>query len=229
MDIKKESYNFEDLREILKILRSPDGCPWDREQTHESIRNEFIEEVYEAVEAIDTANPELLCEELGDVLLEVMFHSRISEEAGGFNLDDVCDGICKKLILRHPHVFGDATADSVEQVLSNWEDIKIKEKGLDDPREYLESAAKSLPALLRAAKIYKRAIKRGLVEAENCGENLESDIKNIAKINSGNTELFETIGRVLFNIAGLASELDINAEHALYDYSEQFIKRILTK
>ena len=125
---EKDNYNFSDLVEIVKVLRSPNGCPWDREQTHKSIRANFIEETYEAVEAIDTEDRELLKEELGDVLLQVALHSEIESENNGFTIDDVCDGICKKLIIRHPHVFGSVEADTTEQVLKNWDAIKMKTK-----------------------------------------------------------------------------------------------------
>ena len=129
MDFKeKENYNFNDLVEIVKILRSPGGCPWDREQTHKSIRANFIEETYEAIEAIDNDDTELLKEELGDVLLQVALHSEIESEKNSFTIDDVCDGICKKLIIRHPHVFGSVEADTTEQVLKNWDAIKMKTK-----------------------------------------------------------------------------------------------------
>ena len=125
---EKENYNFNDLVEIVKILRAPDGCPWDREQTHKSIRSNFIEETYEAVEAIDTDDLDLLKEELGDVLLQVALHAEIESEQGTFDINDVCDGICKKLIIRHPHVFGDIKVSSVEEGLDLWEQIKQKEK-----------------------------------------------------------------------------------------------------
>jgi len=230
MDIlKKERYNFEDLREIVKILRSEDGCPWDREQTHESIRNEIIEEVYETVEAIDEGDAEMLREELGDVLLEVVHHSRISEEAGGFDADDVCDGICKKLIFRHPHVFGDKTADTVEQVLTNWEDIKFQEKGFADSREYIESAAKSLPALMRAEKIYKRAVKREAAEPVNPRGKLESLAEILRLLAESGNITAEDIGRVLFGIASAASELGVSSEQALYDYNGIFVEKMFKK
>lgn len=236
MDIlKKESYNFEDLKEIVKILRSENGCPWDREQTHQSIRNNFIEEVYEAIEAIDENKPELLREELGDVLVQVVMHASISEDTGGFHIDDVCDEICKKLILRHPHVFEEiqeGTVDTAEQVLTNWENIKIKEKGFVDAHEYIESTAKSLPALMRAEKIYKRAVKRELIEHINWSEKLSEDIEKLKNMNSSenhDTEIFETVGRILFHIAGLSSEFNVNSEQVLYDYTERFVKKILIK
>ena len=123
---EKPNYDFNDLVEIVKILRAPGGCPWDRAQTHESIRQNFIEETYEAVEAIDNSDTELLKEELGDVLLQVALHAEMERESGGFDIHDVCDGICKKLIIRHPHVFGTAQVKDSEEVLLNWEEIKKK-------------------------------------------------------------------------------------------------------
>ena len=137
---KKDKYTIEDLLEIMKILRAPGGCPWDREQDHHSIRASFIEETYEAVEAIDTDNTELK-EELGDVLLQVVFHSRIEEEAGRFNFDDVADGICKKMIVRHPHVFGDVTVENSADVLKNWDEIKKKTKSQKTQTEVLQSVS----------------------------------------------------------------------------------------
>ena len=145
--ISKDSYSVKDLVEIVRLLRAPGGCPWDREQTHESLRRNFLEESYEVVEAIDQGSAEHLKEELGDVLLQVVFHTGIETEAGGFNLDDVADGICKKLIYRHPHVFGDITVSGTGEVLSNWEELKRKEKGQATHTDALASVARSLPAL----------------------------------------------------------------------------------
>ena len=158
---KKDKYTIEDLLEIMKILRAPGGCPWDREQDHHSIRASFIEETYEAVEAIDTDNTELLKEELGDVLLQVVFHSRIEEEAGRFNFDDVADGICKKMIVRHPHVFGDVTVENSADVLKNWDEIKKKTKSQKTQTEVLQSVSPALPALMRSAKVQHKAAKVG--------------------------------------------------------------------
>ena len=124
----KENYRIDDLLQIMRILRGDGGCPWDREQTHQSIRRNFIEETYEVVEAIDNKDTALLLEELGDVLLQVVFHTQMEAEQGAFSFDDVCDGICKKLILRHPHIFGDVTAETSEEVLKNWDEIKRKKK-----------------------------------------------------------------------------------------------------
>ena len=158
---RKDRYDINDLRDIMSILRSPQGCPWDREQIHKSIRNDFIEEVYEAIEAIDLEDTELLKEELGDVLLQIIFHCRIEEEKSCFDFDDICDELCKKLIIRHPHVFGDITVSDSGEVLKNWDSIKKETKGQTSYTETLTSVAKSLPALMRAQKVGKRAMRAG--------------------------------------------------------------------
>ncbi len=153
---RKDKYSMDDLLEIMKILRAPGGCPWDREQTHQSIRNCFIEETYEAVEAIDTEDPVLLQEELGDVLLQVLFHSEIEEEEGRFDFSDVVDGEAKKMVERHPHVFGSVTVDGTEDVLTNWDAIKKKTKAQKTQTEVLQSVSKALPALCVARKCSRR-------------------------------------------------------------------------
>ena len=229
--LKKENYNFEDLKEIMRILRSENGCPWDKEQTHESIRNNFIEEVYEAVEAIDDNNPELLKEELGDVLLQVVFHAQLSSEAGEFDIDSVCDEICKKLIIRHPHIFADIQADTSEQVLLNWENIKIKEKGYADTKEYIESTAKSLPALMRTEKIQKRFIKRKVVEKSNADDiinKIKVDIDDLEMMKNARSNInSELIGRILYDIVNLANVYNIDSEQSLYDFNKKTIKIML--
>src|SRR5690348_13117400 len=125
---RKPEYSIDDLLRIMRMLRSPDGCPWDKQQTHQSIRKNFIEETYEAVEAIDLDDAELLKEELGDVLLQVVFHSQMEEEKGSFDFSSVADGICKKLIARHPHIFADVVAETPAEVLRNWDNIKQSQK-----------------------------------------------------------------------------------------------------
>ena len=155
----KDSYGVKDLEEIVRLLRAPGGCPWDAEQTHQSIRRNFL--AYEAVEAIDEGSPEHLKEELGDVLLQVVFHALMEQEAGRFDLDAVADGICKKLIFRHPHVFGEVSVSGTGEVLSNWEELKRKEKGQATNTDALEAVARSLPALWRAEKVQKKAKKAG--------------------------------------------------------------------
>ena len=132
------SYDINDLRKIIETLRAPGGCPWDIEQTHASIKDNLLEEAAEAAEAIEEGDAEHLCEELGDVLLQVVFHAEISEKAGGFTFDDVTDMICKKLIRRHPHVFGDVKVSNVDEVLTNWEEIKRQEKAQASARRELE-------------------------------------------------------------------------------------------
>lgn len=159
--IRKEHYNVYDLVEIVKILRAPGGCPWDMEQDHHSIRRDFIEETYEAVEAIDNDDTELLKEELGDVLLQVVFHTEIEAEKNSFNIDDVADGVCKKMIIRHPHVFSNAEADTTEQVLKNWDSIKMQTKSQKSQAEVLQSISKALPSLMRSQKIQQKAAKVG--------------------------------------------------------------------
>ena len=152
-----ERYSFQDLNRIMALLRQPGGCPWDREQTHESIRRNMLEEAYEAVEAIDEKDPGHLKEELGDVLLQVVFHARMAEEEGLFTLDDVVDGICKKLVFRHPHVFGTVDARDSGQALNTWDAQKREEKGQRTAADTLDSVARSLPALMRAEKIQDKA------------------------------------------------------------------------
>jgi len=228
---KKENYNFEDLKEIMRILRSENGCPWDKEQTHKSIRNNFIEEVYEAIEAIDDEDPGLLKEELGDVLLQIVFQAQIGSESGEFDIDGVCDGICKKLIIRHPHIFADTVADDSAQVLSNWENIKIKEKGYAGDREYIESAAKSLPALMRAEKIQKRIIKRKIAEQPSTGEIIKKlkEIMEIWEKSEQHNIDSETIGGILYDVVTLANTCDINSEQALYDFNKKVIESVKIK
>ena len=150
---QKQNYRIEDLLRIMELLRGEGGCPWDREQTHQSIRNNLIEEAYEVVEAIDMESPEMLKEELGDLLLQVAFHSRMSEEAGHFRFDDVADGICKKLILRHPHIFGEVSVRDPEEVLDNWEEIKKREKGQKTATDAVKSVPRVFPALMRSQKV----------------------------------------------------------------------------
>ncbi|MEG0895117.1 MAG: nucleoside triphosphate pyrophosphohydrolase, partial [Oscillospiraceae bacterium] len=155
----KDKYNINDLLEIMKILRAQ--CPWDKQQTHKTIRNNFIEETYEAVEAIDTDDYELLKEELGDVLLQVIFHSQMASEKDIFDFNDVCNDIVKKLIERHPHIFGDVKVNSTEDVLNNWNEIKKKQKGQETATKNLQSVSRSLPALMRSEKVQDRARKAG--------------------------------------------------------------------
>ncbi len=157
-----ENYTFSDLCDIVSVLRSPEGCPWDREQDHESIRKNFIEETYEVIEAIDDADPVHLSEELGDVMLQILLHAEMEKEKSTFDIYDVINGISTKLIRRHPHVFGDISADTAGEVKKNWDAIKREEKGQRNLKEELEGISRTLPSLMRAQKILKKAKKAGV-------------------------------------------------------------------
>ncbi len=226
---KKQKYNFNDLVEIVKILRSPEGCPWDREQTHKSIRSNFIEETYEAVEAIDTDDTELLKEELGDVLLQVALHSEIESEQNNFTIEDVCDGICKKLIIRHPHVFSNVEADTTEQVLKNWDAIKMQTKSQKSQTQAMLSVSKALPSLMRSAKLQQKAAKVGF-DWENVDGALEKLFEECEELkqaieNNDKANQREELGDVLFSAVNVARFLDIDSEHALYDACDKFTDR----
>ena len=226
---QKPRYGIEDLQEIVKLLRSPGGCPWDKEQTHQSIRNDFLEEAYEVAEAIDLGDTALLREELGDVLLQVVFHSTLAEEDGAFVFDDVCDEICKKLIVRHPHVFGDVKAEDTDTVLKNWDAIKKETKGQETYADTLESVAKSLPALARAQKVGKRAARAGMdfetaKDAFDCIRAERAELQ--AAMAAGDAAMMEEeLGDLLFSCVNTARHLGIDAEQALTRATNKFIKR----
>lgn len=226
---QKPLYNINDLIDIVRLLRSEGGCPWDREQTHESIRNDFLEETCEVIEAIDLKDTELLREELGDVLLQVVFHCRIEEELSSFTFDDICDGICKKLIVRHPHVFGEVTADSTDQVLKNWDAIKMETKGQTSYTDTLSSVAKSLPALMRAQKVGKRAMRAGMDfrcadDALSCIANEKKELDS-AILSGDKANIEEELGDLLFSCVNAARHLGIDAELALKAATDKFISR----
>lgn len=226
---QKSNYSIDDLIEIVKLLRGEGGCPWDREQTHESIKADFIEETCEAIEAIDLKDTELLREELGDVLLQVVFHCRLEEEVGSFRFEDICDGICKKLIVRHPHVFGSVQADNTDQVLKNWDAIKMQTKGQESYTDTLTSVAKSLPALMRAQKVGKRAMRAGMdfrtaQDAIDCIANEKAEL-DAAVANGDKKNIEEELGDLLFSCVNAARHLGVDAELALKASTEKFINR----
>lgn len=221
IDLKrKERYTFQDLVEITHLLRSPDGCPWDRVQTHQSIRRNFLEETYEACEALDTDDPDLMKEELGDVLLQVLFHADIEADRGRFTLDDVCDGICKKLIFRHPNVFGSETDQT-------WDDMKALEKGQKTHTDTLNAVARSLPALWRAEKLVKKAAKAGFCwrDAGDALSKLEEETAELRKAAEQGTNFSEELGDVLFAAACAAATQEADPEMALHSACEKFIQR----
>lgn len=224
---KKEKYNFNDLLRIMEILRAPDGCMWDREQDHQSIRRNFIEETYEVCEAIDEQDTEHLKEELGDVLLQVVFHTQMEKEKGVFDIGDVADGICKKLIYRHPHIFGSVEVGSSEEILRNWDELKRKEKHQETDTSALESVAKSLPGLIRAEKLQKKAAKVGFdwENAQGALEKVEEELGEVKQAMAGSGDPEEEIGDLLFAAVNVARHLKVDPEGAMEKTCNKFIRR----
>ncbi|MGN0623929.1 MAG: nucleoside triphosphate pyrophosphohydrolase [Oscillospiraceae bacterium] len=227
--LQKESYDVYDLAEIVKILRSENGCPWDKVQTHQSIRQDFLEEVYEVLEAIDYDNSDMLLEELGDVLLQVVFHTEIESEKKVFDLDDVANDVCKKLIIRHPHVFGDVQADNVDTVLKNWDSIKKETKGQESYTDTLKSVPKVFPSLMRAQKLGKRAARAGMDfdDVNGAYASLEDEVREFKEaLEKGTKEdISEELGDILFSCCNVARKLDLDAEDLLTAANEKFIRR----
>lgn len=217
---REERHDFDSLLEIMKLLRSENGCPWDKAQTHSSIRSNFIEETYEVVEAIDNRDPALLREELGDVLLQVVFHARISEESGEFNMGDVIHDICAKLIHRHPHIFGNVQADTADAVLDNWEKIKTEEKKRIGLTGTLQAIPPALPSLMKAQKMVKKAAKENLVPdtarmtecLHTAAETVSSSSEEVSK-----EQMKKTLQDVLISTAAIAQKNGLDAEELLSD------------
>lgn len=212
---EKQQYTADDLAAIIAILRDPEnGCPWDKVQNHTSIRMNFLEEAYEAVDAIDLDDPELMCEELGDVLMQVVFHAQIEREAGHFTFAEVCDGVCRKLIERHPHIFGG------DESIKDWDSLKNKEKGRLTLTDELGSVPKVLPALMRAAKLQKRAARYGV--------EMPADAAAIAKAAGtvetarGKAAAEQAMGELLFAAAALARKAGLDPEQALQKCNAAF-------
>ncbi len=225
----KDKYDFNDLVNIMKILRQPGGCPWDAEQTHKSIRRDFLEETYEAIEAIDTEDSTLLCEELGDVLLQVVFHSQIEQDLGGFTISEVCDGICKKLIIRHPHVFGDVIAETPDKVLENWDAIKMQTKDQSTYAEALDSVSHALPSLIRAHKVQHKARKYGFDWDDVSGalSKLSEEVGELteAVANGDETSCYDELGDVLFSAVNVSRFIGVDPEQSLSSSVDKFIAR----
>ena len=224
----KKSYDCKDLEDIVRLLRHPGGCPWDQEQTHRSIRRNFLEETYEVVEAIDRDDMDGLKEELGDVLLQVLFHASIEEDAGRFDLDAVADGVCKKLIYRHPHVFGDVTVSSTGEVLSNWEELKKKEKGQATQADAVDAVARTLPALWRAEKMKKKAAKVGFDWRDVSGalDKLSEELDELRRAAlEGDGDPAEELGDVLLAAVSVGRFLEADPEEALHDACDKFSAR----
>jgi len=225
----KERYSIEDLDQIVALLRSENGCPWDMVQTHQSIRPNLIEEAYEVVEAIDLDSPEMLREELGDLLLQIIFHSRMENEKGSFSLDDVANDICVKLVQRHPHVFGTVQVDSVEQVLDNWDAIKARQKdtqGVDT----LRAVPKVFPSLMRAQKVAKRAGKLGFGHSQAQGylEDAKNAVLALERwiMEGEQGQATEELGNLLFSSANIARFIGIESEECLEKKTDAFILEV---
>ena len=222
-----EKYNIDDLIAIVRQLRAPDGCPWDKVQTHQSIRRDFIEEVYEAAEAIDENDTEHLREELGDVLFQVVFHSVIESEEGHFDFSDITDEVSRKMIIRHPHVFGTVEVENTDEVLSNWDAIKMQTHAQSRVSETMESVSKTLPSLMRAEKLCKKAA-RGGVRSESCEEALECIDEKLSALKKicaeGNDECREkAVGELLLSVANLSGMIKTGSEQSLYKACDNFI------
>lgn len=223
----KDKYTYEDLLEIMRILRSPEGCVWDREQDHKSIRRSFIEETYEAVEAIDNDDAVLLQEELGDVLLQVVFHAQIEAEAGRFTMDDVADGICKKMVYRHPHVFGNTEVKTSDDVLVNWDALKQKEKHQTSVTDTLESVARSLPGLIRAEKVQHKASKVGFDwdSIDGALDKVREETEEVVRAVAGDGNPEEELGDLLFAAVNVARFVHTDPEQMIHNATDKFIRR----
>lgn len=228
MKMKTENDGFNRLMELMRRLRGPGGCPWDAEQTHESLKRYLLEETYEVMEAIDAASPEMLKEELGDLLLQPVFHAVIAEERGDFTMEEVLRTLCDKLIRRHPHVFADLQVSDIDQLVANWERIKKKEKG-DERRSALSGVPSHLPALLRAQKITEKAARVGFDwdHLDPVFAKVLEELKELEEtLFSGDQDRMEAeLGDLLFAIVNLGRFLSLNPEEALRKTIARFTRR----
>ena len=225
----KEKYNVYDLVNVIKALRSEGGCPWDIEQTHATLKRNLIEESYEVIEAINKNDMEMLREELGDVLLQVVFHAQIESENGLFDIDDVADENCKKMIQRHPHVFGEINVNSVDDVLTNWDAIKRSSKGQKTTSQAIDAVPREFPALMRADKIQSKAAKAGFdwSEVDGALDRLTEEIEELRNaIASGKAdEISDELGDVLFSAVNVSRFVKVDAEEALTASTDKFVAR----
>ncbi|HWB07144.1 MAG TPA: nucleoside triphosphate pyrophosphohydrolase [Verrucomicrobiales bacterium] len=216
------------LRKVVHDLRSPGGCPWDQEQTHQSLLPNLIEEAYEVLEAIQNRDADHMCEELGDLLLQVVLHAEIASETGEFDLDRIAHGISEKLIRRHPHVYGDSSVGDSAGVIAQWEEIKKAEKG-DVPKGLLDGVSNALPALSRAAKLQKKAAKVGFDWPDAAGvmEKIREETAEVADaMAAGDADaISEEVGDLLFSVANLARKLNLEPEVLLASANDKFVRR----
>jgi len=225
----KQKYDFNDFVNIIELLRSKEGCPWDREQTHDSIKQNLIEETYEVLEAIDLKDKNKMIEELGDMLLQIVFHAQIAKEAHNFDINDIISGICLKLINRHPHVFGQEKIEKSDEVLKNWEINKKIEKGMKNQTDVLKSVPSNLPALIRSLKIQEKAAQVGF-DWDNIEDVFNKILEEIGELKevykSKNIErITDELGDVFFSIVNLSRTLHIHPELALTSTIKKFIYR----
>ncbi len=217
-----KKYTIDDLLRIMEILRSENGCPWDRVQTHDSIKKDMIEEAYEAIDALDNLGDDMFANELGDLLLQVVFHSQIAKERGAFDFDTVVGEICNKLITRHTHVFGDDKANDEASALDTWEKNKKKEKNIKSDTDALSDVARYLPALMRAEKVQKKAQVLNICDVcEDVQSKLLETIKNINTQNISEED-FENL---LFYTVALGRKYGFSAETSMSDATDKFINR----
>lgn len=221
--LSREKYDFYDLCAIMEILRGEGGCPWDTEQTHESIRKNFIEETYEVIEAIDKKDMSLLREELGDVMLQVVFHTQMEKEVGTFDINDVAHDVCAKLVHRHPHIFGDVNAETSDEVLKNWEAIKNVEKSRETVYDKLNSIPSMTPALMRASKVAKKSGEYKEYTNAEMIDMIKSSLDNMAKAPDNIDE--KELGEALFLMSALASKTEFDAEESLFKKTNCFIEK----
>jgi tetrapyrrole methylase family protein/MazG family protein len=227
--VHKEKYDFNDLLEIMARLRAENGCPWDREQTHESLRIYMLEETYEVLEALESGDKGKFCNELGDLLLQIVFHAQIAKETGDFDIGDVTAEVCKKLISRHPHIFGSVKADTAEKVVENWEAIKKKEKQIKSQTGVLRDVPPILPALMRSYKVQQKAAQVGFDwdDIEDVFRKVEEEIRELRDVyKSNNVErITDELGDAFFALVNLSRFLNVQPELALNGTIGKFIRR----
>lgn len=225
----KDKYTIDDLLEIIKILRAPNGCPWDRAQTHESIKKSMIEEAYEAIDALDNHDDKMFANELGDVLLQVVFHANLAEERNAFNFDDVLKEVCDKLISRHTHVFGEQHAGDENEALTMWEKNKKKEKGQKSYSEMVRDIPKGLPALMSAEKVQKKAKSSGFDwdNTDDVFKKLREEIDELEEAfkNEPKERVAEEYGDVLFSMVNIGRFLEVTPEVELMSATKKFTDR----
>lgn len=221
---KAEKEKFADFVELVARLRSPEGCPWDRKQTHKSLRPHFLEECYEVLEALDEGDSKKLCQELGDLLLHIVIQSRIATEAGEFELGDVLDGISKKLIHRHPHVFGSSKVKTPEEALQRWESLKQEERGEDN--SLLASVPRDMPALGYSQEIQQRVAKQGFdwPDVDGVIDKLCEEVRELDEAEGQEEKQWE-FGDLLFTLANIARRMEIDLETALREANRRFYNR----